>query len=142
MEAEALLEISKKIKLKYILGIDFDEEDTIRQRPLYKNLKEPILYFTVNNGHLRELEIELTKESRKIPKELQRFSHLRTLYIWVTDPNVRIFQLQFHIKNVKKFKLVMHKSVRFSRNLYSIFPNLKYRRMYLADSSVKPVNKP
>ena len=90
METEALLEISKRIKLKTILGIDIDWEDIIRQRPLYKNLIEPILYFTVNNGHLRELEIELTKENRKIPEGLQLFSHPHTLYIWITDPNVRI----------------------------------------------------
>ena len=141
VESEALLEISKRTEQKYVLGIDFDGEDTIRQRPLYRNLMEPILYFAVDNGHLRELEIELTKENRKIPQELLCFPYLHTLHIWVTDPNVRILQSQFQVKNVKMFRLVMHESVRFPRNLYSIFPNLKYRRIYLADSSVKPVNK-
>lgn len=138
-EAKALITIAKRTDLKYTMGIEFDD-DEIRERPLYINLLDPKLFFTVDNGHVRGLEIELTKERPNIPEELKAFKHLKILHIWVTDPNITIPQPSFEVKSVHWVKLIMHESVRFPNNLKLFFPELKSHGVYVGAHSVKPIN--
>ena len=135
-EAEALLKISNKTALKYILVTNFDD-DQIRERPLNRCLLSSELFFTVDKGHLLELEIELTEEHPEIPKELITFKHLKILHIWVTDSNITIPKPSFKIKSVTWVKLIMHESVRFPNNLKLFFPELETYGIYIGLYSVK-----
>jgi len=139
-EAEALIAIAKRTDLKYVMGIEFDD-DEIRERPLYRNLLEPELFYTVDNGHIYGLEIELTKESPNVPEELKAFEHLNVLHIWITDSNITIPRPSFEIKSVFWVKLIMHESVRFPSNLKLFFPELKNHSVYVSAQSVKPIRR-
>jgi len=139
-EAEALLTIAKRTDLKYVMGIEFDN-DEIRERPLYRNLLEPELFFTVDNGHVSGLEIELTKELPNVPEELKAFKHLNILHIWVTDSNITIPRPSFEVKSVTWVKLIMHESVRFPSDLKLFFPELKRHRAFIGAHSVKPMRR-
>ncbi len=137
-EADALVRISNRTDLKYVIGTNFDD-DEIRERPLYKNLMDPKLYITIENGHLCGLEIELTKDNPRIPEEIKVFNHLWILHIWVTDSKITVYQPSFKLESVSKVKIIMHKSVIFLPHLlYSAFPNLEQPMVSLADYSVKP----
>lgn len=139
-EAEALIAIAKRTDLKYVMGIEFDD-DEIRERPLYRNLLEPELFYTVDNGHVYGLEIELTKELPNVPEELKAFERLKVLHIWVTDSNITIPLPSFEVKSVTWVKLIMHESVRFPSNLKLFFPELKNHSVYVGAQSVKPIRR-
>ena len=139
-EAEALITMAKRTDLKYVMGVEFDD-DEIRKRPLYRNLLEPELFFTVDEGHISGLEIELTKEFPNIPEELKAFKHLGILHVWVTDSNITIPRPSFEVKSVTWVKLIMHESVRFPSALKSFFPELKNHNVYIGAHSVKPMRR-
>lgn len=135
-ESEALKAINKRTDLDYVLANSFGD-DEVRKKIYYSSE----LFFTVNNGHIDELEIELTKEHPKIPEELTTFKHLSVLYIWVTDPNVIIPSPSFKIKSVGRVQVRMHESVWFPQFLKLIFPNLKDQRVYKMTNYLKPRRK-
>ena len=139
-EAQALLQIAERTEQKYILGTSFDN-DEVRERPNFRNLMDPELYFAVDDGHIRELEIELTKEHRKIPEELLCFPNLMILHIWITDKDIRIPRQIFSVHCVVVLKLIMHETVRFPHNIQSFFPNVEKPYGYVSQHSIKPVRK-
>ncbi len=140
VEAQALKNIRQRTDLEYLLGESFDNIE-IRERPVYKELNLPALFFTVNKGHIVGLEIELSKEHPNIPEELQFFTHLRELHIWVTDLDMKIKQPSFKINSVTGVKVITHNSVYYPRFLELIFPNVETHIVYKGHYSVKPSKK-
>jgi len=139
VEADALIKISNRTSLKYVIGASFDG-DKIRKRPLYRNLLEPELFFTVNDGHLCELEIELTRRHPQIPEEFKYFSHLHLVNIWITSRNITILPPPFKLENKVVMKLIMHHSVQFDEVSLKV-ANLEIFQIYSTNHSVKPVRR-
>lgn len=123
-EAEALKKISNNTEFKYLICGIFDD-DAIRERPLYQNMLYPVLFFTVRNGHVTELEIELNRRHPRVPKEIKTMTELDFLRIWVTSKNISILPPTFENrpKRIVRTDVVKHESVRISdyfiHHLYS-----------------------
>ena len=139
-EAHALKQIAETTEYTYVIESSLDN-DEVRERHQFRNLMDPKLYFAVGNGHIRELEIELTKKHNKIPEELLELPHLQVLNIWITDSFISIPRPLFQVPSVEVLKLIMHESVRFPRNIQLFFPNVEKPFGYISKYSVKPQKK-
>lgn len=136
-EAQALKKIGKRTDLEYFLGESF-EYGEVSGRPHGKNLCYPSLYFTVKNGHLIGLELELNEKHPTIPKELEFFTRLKKLHIWVTDLDMEVLQPSFTMDSVSEVTIIKHKSVYPLRFLGLIFPDLEYPCVYNGSDPIKP----
>lgn len=77
-DAEVMLEIAKESSLEYSIIGNFDWSDDFRQGWLTENY-----HFSLEDGHVAELELGLNHMNPMIPKMLNNLKHLKKLYLYL-----------------------------------------------------------
>jgi len=129
-EATTLKKITNSTELRYDIGTSFDN-DEIRERPLYGQIFDNRLFFTVENGHVIELEIEITEENLKILEEIEKLKYLKILHMWISSSTLKFPQFPFKFSNVVILKVIMNELVDLPANFNNYFPKVKNPRFFV-----------
>lgn len=119
-EALILESISKYTSVIYEVVTDFD---SVRHKLRYENL-----FFSIKNGHIWELEIELTKDHPILPQEIGKLNRLASLNIYMTDLDEKIPQFSTELRSLYFLRILCEGRV-IIPDLFDKFPNISVLRI-------------
>ena len=116
-EANSMIELKLKSRLRYKFVINFND-DEVRKRIFL----EP-LYYSIKNGHIDELEIDLYQFNFSLPDLLLRFSKLRSLTIFSKSHLEKILEFNIELKTINTLTIKVEGNIKIP-NLFQNFPNV------------------
>lgn len=138
-EAIALEAVSERIHKCYNLVFDFDDlrEKFFNIHRGKHELQDKQYYFSVYNGKIDELELMLNADCTYLPREVNSFTKLRRLYLYLDNLGSLIPEFNILSESLLHLKIFCYGKVKIPKILHA-FPNLELVEIYSnAPSQVK-----
>ncbi len=117
-EEEAVLkDISQESSKNYMFISSFDKVDFRHGR------RTENYHFSRRNGHIREIELELTWSNPSIPKNLSNFTELHTLILYIDSTREKIPNFDVKLNSLVDLKIITTGAV-IIPNMFTSFPSL------------------
>ncbi len=130
-EAIALEAVSERNHKRYNLVFDFDDlrEKFFNIHRGKHELQDKQYYFSANNGKIDELELILDSNCTFLPSEVNGFTKLRRLYIYLDDLGYLQQDFNIQLESLLHLKLFCYGKVRVPKVMHA-FPNLELVEIY------------
>ncbi len=97
------------------------------------------LFFSLKDGRIEELELQLEKGLSQIPSEIENLKKLERLYIYIGSHSDNIFGEEFKVESVKYLMITCDARDTTIPDLIYYFPNLRW--LYIEGINSKPFVK-
>lgn len=97
------------------------------------------LFFSLQNGFVCEFELEINKELRSVPSEIENLSKLKTINVYIRNFSKNIFEKCFKVESVVELNIFCFVSDMILLDLFYYFPNLEILR--ISGHGCRPVVK-